>query len=82
MTVSILKNLSYRYYSHYIIKFIGFMLIYYTINLNIVSSFMVLSNLYLGMLIYCMFESMSYFSFQKKKKLKTQVNNIFSSYES
>ena len=32
---------------YYIIKFIGFILIYYVINLNIVSSFMIFNNLYL-----------------------------------
>ena len=39
---------SHRYSSHYIIKFIGIMLIYYAINLDIVSSFIVFSNFYLG----------------------------------
>ena len=48
MVVSILKNYGHRYYSHYIIKFVGFMPIYYTINLGIVSSYMVFSCLYLG----------------------------------
>ena len=37
-----------RYSSHYIIKFIGFMSIYYAISLNIVSLVMIFSNLYLG----------------------------------
>ena len=37
MIVSMLKNWNRRYSSHYIIKFIGFMLIYYIINLNISS---------------------------------------------
>ena len=44
--INILKNLSHRYYNHYIIKFIGFMPIYYAINLNFVSYFMVFSNMY------------------------------------
>ena len=35
-------------WSHYIIKFVDFMSIYYAINLTIVSSFMVFSNLYFG----------------------------------
>ena len=39
MAVSMFKNWSRRFYSYYIIKFVGFMLIYYTINLDIVSSF-------------------------------------------
>ena len=46
--VGILKNLSYRYFSHYFIKFIGFIQIYYAINLNIVSSCIVFSYLYFG----------------------------------
>ena len=46
MVVSILNNWSYIYYSHYIIRFVGFMLIYYVINLNIVSFCFVFSNLY------------------------------------
>ena len=48
MIVSILKNLNHIYYSHYIIKFIDFMFIYYVMNLNIVSLFMIFNNLYLG----------------------------------
>ena len=47
MIIYMLKNLSQRYFSYYIIKFISFILIYYDINLNIVSSFMVFSNLYI-----------------------------------
>ena len=38
MVVSMLKNWSRRYSSHYIIKFVDFMLIYYAINVDIVSS--------------------------------------------
>ena len=37
----------YRYSSHYFIKFIGFIMIYYAINLDIVSSCMVFSYFYL-----------------------------------
>ena len=44
MVIGILKNLSYRYSSHYIIKILGFILIYYVINLDIVLYFF--SNLY------------------------------------
>ena len=47
MVVSMLKNWSRRYYSHYIIKFVSFMLIYYAINLDIVSFYKVFSYLYL-----------------------------------
>ena len=47
MIVSILKNLSHRYSSHCIIKFVYFMRSYHVINLDIVSSFMVFSNSYL-----------------------------------
>ena len=45
MIVSRLKNWSRRYSSHYTIKIVGFMQIYYTINLDIIS-FMVFSYLY------------------------------------
>ena len=45
LIVNILKNWIYRYSSHYFIKFIGFMSIYYAINLDIVSSYMILSYL-------------------------------------
>ena len=38
MVVGVLKNWSCRYSSNYIIKFIDFMLIYYAVNVNIVSS--------------------------------------------
>ena len=47
MVVIILKNRSRKYFSHYIIKFIGFMLIYYAINLNVILLFMNFSNLYI-----------------------------------
>ena len=43
-----ISDYDYRYSSHYIIKFIDFMSIYYAISLNIVSSFMIFSNLYFG----------------------------------
>ena len=46
MIVSILKNLNHIYSSHYIIKFVNFMSIYYAMNLNIVSLFMIFNNLY------------------------------------
>ena len=49
--VSILKNLknrSRRYSNNYIIKFVGFMSIYYAFNLNIVLFCMIFSNLYIG----------------------------------
>ena len=71
MVVNMLKNWSCRYSSHYFIKFVGFLLIYYAINLDIVSSFMVFSYLYLGsidLLIYCKFESIILFFLSKKKK--------------
>ena len=48
MVISILKNWSRRYFSYYIIKFIGFMLIYDDINLDIVLFCMVFRYLYLG----------------------------------
>ena len=34
-------------FSYYIIKFVGFMSIYYAINVDIVSSYMIFSNLYI-----------------------------------
>ena len=43
MVVGMLKNWSSRYSSHYIIEFVGFVSIYYALNLNIVSSCMVLT---------------------------------------
>ena len=48
LVIGMLKNESHRYSSYYIIKFLGFILIYYAINMDIVSSFMVSNNLYLG----------------------------------
>ena len=48
MLVNMLNNWSRTYSSHYIIKFVSFISIYYTINLDIVSSYMVFSYLYLG----------------------------------
>ena len=48
IVVSMLKNKSCRYFSCYIIKFVGFMPSYYAINLDIVPSCMVFNNLSLG----------------------------------
>ena len=48
MVVSMLKNWSYRYSNYYFIKFIGFMSIYYTFNMYIVSSHTVFNFLYFG----------------------------------
>ena len=48
MVVNMLKNWSCKYYNYYFIKFVGFMSIYYAINLDIVSSCMIFSYLYLG----------------------------------
>ena len=67
IVVSMLKNWSHIYSSHYIIKFIGFMPIYYVINLYIVSSCMVLS--YLS-LIYRSIASLNQNSFSLKKRNK------------
>ena len=47
MIVNMFKNLSYRYSNHYIIKFIGFISIYYVINLYIISSCMIFRYLYI-----------------------------------
>ena len=41
------EKLKLQYSSHYFIKFVCFMPIYYTINLDIVSSYLVFSYLYL-----------------------------------
>ena len=57
MIVNMLKNRSHKYSSHYIIKFVVFILIYYTINLYIVSFYMVITSL----------NQKYYFSFKKKK---------------
>ena len=46
MVFNMLKK-SYRYSSHYFIKFVGFMSIYYAINLDIFSLCMVFNYLYL-----------------------------------
>ena len=46
MIVNILNNQGHRYSNQYIIKFVSFMSIYNTINLDIILSFIVLSNLY------------------------------------
>ena len=48
MVISMLKNLSRRYSSHYIIKFIGFIPTYYVINLNIVLFYIIFNYLYFG----------------------------------
>ena len=48
MAINMPNNWNCRYFGHYIIKFIGFMPIYYTINFDIVLSFMVFSILYFG----------------------------------
>ena len=56
MVVSKLKNLR----SHYNINFVGFMPIYYVINLDIVLSSMIFSYLFLGSMI-CKFESIKLF---------------------
>ena len=47
MSVNIWNKRSGKYSSYYIVKFIGFMPIFYTINLDIVLFFIVFSNLYL-----------------------------------
>ena len=48
MVTNMLKNLSHRYSNHYIIKFVDFIHIYYAINLDVVSSFMIFKNLNYG----------------------------------
>ena len=70
IVVSMLNNWCPIYFSHYI-KFVGFMMIYYTTNLDIVLSFMVFSNLYIGFIIYYKFESTKLFFIKKKTKRKS-----------
>ena len=60
--VNMLKKLSHKYFSHHtIIKFVCFELIYYVINLGVVSSYMIFSE-FVFLSIYYYFESI------KKKK--------------
>ena len=47
MIINMLNNRSFRYSNYYFIKFICFIPIYYAINLNIVSSYMIFSYLYI-----------------------------------
>ena len=46
MAVTMMKNWSKRYSNHFIIKFVDFILNYFAINLDIVSSYMSFSYLY------------------------------------
>ena len=71
MIVSMLKNWSRRYYSQYIIKFIGSMPIYYAINFDIVSYCIVFSYLYIILSIYYKFESINIIFLLEKINLKT-----------
>ena len=59
--------ISRRYYSHYIIKFVCCMSVYYAINLDIVSSCMVFRYLYLGSINLLLF-SIDNIIFHFKKK--------------
>ena len=53
--VIVLQNLSHKCYSHYsIIKFVNFETIYYAINLNVISSYMVFSEfVFVFLSMYC-----------------------------
>ena len=51
MIISILNNQNHRYFSYYINKFIDFIQIYYDINVNIISFFIVFNNLDLEFII-------------------------------
>ena len=73
IVLSILKNWRRRYSNHYIIKFIGFIPIYYFINLNIVSSYIIFNYLYLRSVIYYKLESIILFSFKKNKKTLKKI---------
>ena len=60
-----MKDWSCGYSSHYIFKFVGFLPIYYTINLNIIF-YWFLTIYILDILIYCKFESIIFFFLKKK----------------
>ena len=64
--VIMLKNCSRRYSSYYIIKFIGFIPIYYVINLYIILSYLVFNYLYRDLSIYYKFELIIIFFISKK----------------
>ena len=68
MIVNMLNNWNSKYSSHFIIKFIGFMSIYYDINLDSVLSIIVFNNLYLGFIDLLQFESIKLFFLSKKHK--------------
>ena len=68
MIISVSKNWNHKYLSHYIIKFVCFMSIYYDINKYIDSSCISFSNLYIS--IYCKFESIILFFLSKNNGFK------------
>ena len=74
MVFSILKNWNRRYSSYYIIKFIGFMSIYYAINLDIVSSFLFLAICILNLSIYYKFESITLLTEWRRPKPEKRLN--------
>ena len=77
MVIGMLKNCNCKYYNHNIIKFVGFMPIYYAINLDIVLSCMVFSCLYLGLSNYYKFKSIIlFFLSKKKKKRKSRLGKL------
>ena len=65
MVISMLSNWSYIYSSYYFIKFIGFIPIYYVINLNYVLSCIVFRSLCFGFI-----ESIILIFFSKKNIVK------------
>ena len=68
IVISMFKNWSRTYSNYHIIKFEGFISIYYVINLIIVSSCMIFIYLYLGSmdLLQVSINNIIFFSFQKK----------------
>ena len=74
MVFSILKNCNRRCSSHYVIKFISFMSIYYAINLDIVSSFLFLAICILDLSIYYKFESITLLRKWGRPKLEKSLN--------
>ena len=74
MVFSILKNWNRRCFSYYIIKFIGFMSIYYAINLDIVSSFLFLAICILDLSIYYKFESITLLTEWGRPKSEKRLN--------
>ena len=68
MIIGMLKNWSCKYYSHYFIKFIGFIPIYYVINMVLFHPIWFLAICILNLSIYSEFESIILFFLKKKNQ--------------